>query len=153
MNHLQTQLTAALQWLPLARWLAAAPLADTCSLARVALTDCAPSLSSPPALRRAAFLQKTLSSLVEGIPLPTALRSAADVTDDEIKAVAARAGFAFAPPPAAAPAITEGAAGGDDGGEEVDGDGGGGGDGDDSSGSDIEDLDAMVEAEEAGYAD
>lgn len=86
-----------------------------------------------------------------GIAAAAELQPQTDVAEAELAAVAARAGFSFAvplrsqPPPAAAASSSEDmhTAGGDD---EPDGEGAGDGD---ESGSDIEDLDAVLAAEEA----
>ena len=128
--------------------------------------------AEPHTLRRVVYLQKRLSGVVSGIATAAEVRPQADVTEEDLAAVAARAGFSFAvplrsqplPPPAAASDIGPGAtdvhmAGGDDAGDGDDvGDDWGvgvadGADDDDSdSGSDIEDLDAMLAAEEAAAA-
>ena len=103
-------------------------------------------------LRRAAYLHKRLSTVVGSIAAAAEMQLQTDVTEAELAAVAARAGFSFAAPlrsqPRQAGAGGSSAdmhiAGGDD---EPDGAGDG-----DESGSDIEDLDAVLAAEEAAAA-
>ena len=122
-------------------------------------------------LCRAAYLQKRLSTVVGGMATATEVQPQAAVTEEDLAAVAARAGFSFAAPmrsqplvpgPAAASGNGSGAAdarmaGGDDAGDDSEGDdwavGVTDGANDDSdSGSDIEDLDAILAAEEAAAA-
>ena len=123
-------------------------------------------------MRRAAYLQKRLSALVGGIATAAEVRPQADVTEEDLTEVAARAGFSFAVPLRSLPLAPSAAATGGNGpdatgahmtgGDGDDGDDDGddwavgvtGGDDDDNSdsGSDIEDLDAMLAAEEAAAA-
>ena len=124
-------------------------------------------------LRRAAYLQKRLSTVVGGIATAAEVQPQAAVTEEDLAAVAARAGFSFAAPVRSQPPVPGPAAAGGNGSSAADagmtaGDGGGdddsegddwavgvtdGGANDDSeSGSDIEDLDAMLAEEEAAAA-